>query len=139
MSERGSRILTMTTKKCLSKLQQRADWVNVPSVNIRGFIFAILRAAIVHNFDFPTRREIPGDDFDACFKRKSLHVFEGEERTAADVLQDNAGTTSLKLPLFWETPTPSATLTKKTKSAPHLLVLPPMRPKRDRRPIVRAG
>jgi hypothetical protein len=104
MSERGSRILTMTTKMVLAICDNANDLDNAPSVNIRGFIFAILCAAVVHNFYVPTCREVPGDDFDACFQRKSLHVFKGEERTAADVFHDNAGTTSLKLPLFCETP-----------------------------------
>ena len=143
MSERGSRMLTMTTKMVLAIWDNANDLVNAPSVNIRSFIFAILRAAIIHDFDFPTCREVPGDDFDACFQRKSLHVFKGEERAAADVLHDNAATARLKLPLFLRNAVdPSATLTKgrgKDKRAPHLLVLPPVRPKRDGRPIVRAG
>jgi len=106
---------------CVASLEAEGHvrtWQPDTSVNIRVFIFAILRAAIIHDFHFPTCGEISGDDFHTCFQRQSLQIFKSEERAAADVLHDDAGTTSLEFPL---------------------LVLPPVRPKGDRRPIVRAG
>jgi hypothetical protein len=114
--------------------------LHIPCIHIFVFIFAIFCAAVIHHIHFPARGEVPRNNFHACFL-KSLQVLKNEERAVTDILDDETGAACTELPLY-DTMRVSCYpgfAARARKSIAHLLILPPMRSKRNRRRIVSVG
>jgi hypothetical protein len=54
---------------------------------------------IIHDLQFPARREGPRDDFRGSFQMQSLQVPNCEERTALDAADDETCTAGTEVPL----------------------------------------
>lgn len=146
ISERGSRILKYRDEVRSSLSSAEPYNPHIPCIHIFVFTFAVFRAAVIHHFHFPTRGEVPSDNSHACFL-KSFQVLKNEERAATEIFDDETGAARTELPLYDSGTCELAIFTcrlpgfaaRSRKSIAHLLILPPMRSKRNWRPIVCVG
>jgi hypothetical protein len=93
-------MLTWVIKVEHSRTTQECETFHAPRVHAYVLVvLVVLRAAVIHDFHFPTRREVSGDDLHVLLQLKSMQVLDGEKRVSADVLDDKTGATRMELPL----------------------------------------
>jgi hypothetical protein len=100
ISESGSRMLIHGDKRLMTMFSHSMTYIYVPDVHISVFIFdAVLCSpiTIIHDIQFPARREATREDFGGSFQ--SPHALNYEERTALDTGDEITCTARPEFPL----------------------------------------